>query len=142
MTGAYFDSSAILKRYLQEPGAVQARRLMRRYETVCSILTPLETLSALVRRHAVGEVGKPTFDQAVSDLKSDAELWEFVELEETVLQRAEAVIARSALKTIDAVHVASALAVQERWSERVPFITADQRQAAAARSHGLEVIAL
>lgn len=142
MDSAYFDSSAVLKRYLQEHGAIRARRLMRRYSTVSSVLTPLEVLSAMTRRQAAGEMDKTALELARENLKDDAKSWELIPVEELLLQRAETVILRSRLKTVDAVHLASALSVEGHRSQHLPFITADQRQAAAARAHGLEVIAV
>ncbi len=142
MTGAYFDTSAIIKRYLEEHGAVQVRRLIRRFDISSSVLAPLQATSALVRRHAAGDLGQEAFDKAVAGVKGDSKHWELVQVEERILEEAEAIILKSGLKTVDALHVASALCLQQRSSEHVPFITADRRQAAAARAHGLDVIAL
>ena len=47
MTFAYFDTSAVVKRYVLEPGSLQVRRLLRQHDFLSSAITPLEILSAL-----------------------------------------------------------------------------------------------
>ena len=40
---AYFDTSVLIKRYVEEPGSDHARRLMRRYRLLSSVITSVET---------------------------------------------------------------------------------------------------
>jgi predicted nucleic acid-binding protein len=63
------------------------------------------------------------------------ELLELVELDEDVARLA-ASLAPPTLRSLDAVHLASALAIGEELAE---FITYDARLAAAARGAGMEV---
>lgn len=43
---AYFDSSVLVKRYVNERASTLARGLLRRFRVVFCVLTPLEGLSA------------------------------------------------------------------------------------------------
>jgi predicted nucleic acid-binding protein len=142
MAEACFDTSALLKRFVEESGAASARQQMRRYRIVCSTLAPLEAFSALSRRRQQGDLADADFDAIVASIRREQSLWELIELREAVLRRAELVIAQSTLRTLDAVHVASALVCQDYSPERIPFITADMRQGQAAKTLGLDVIAL
>jgi len=49
---AYFDMSALVKRYVAEPGSDAVRRLLRNHRVVSSVLLRLESVSAVRRRHA------------------------------------------------------------------------------------------
>ena len=53
---AYFDTSVLVKQYVEEAGSVSARRLFLRFQVVSSALTPVEMMSALARRRAAGDV--------------------------------------------------------------------------------------
>ena len=53
---AYFDTSVLINRYLEEPGSAYARRLMRRYHLLSSVITPVEAVSAVARLYRAGEV--------------------------------------------------------------------------------------
>lgn len=137
---AYFDTSAIVKRYVAEPDSPRARALMRRHRVLSSVLTSLEALSAFVRRHAAGDLSDRDFVAIVSRLDADRRMWELVEVTPLVLDRAESLIRTEGLRTLDAIHVGSALVFESGAGARLPFITADDRQRAAAVRARLEVV--
>ncbi|MBV8453002.1 MAG: hypothetical protein JOZ29_12115, partial [Deltaproteobacteria bacterium] len=66
--------------------------------------------------------------------------WQLVELHPPILARAQEVVERTQVRTLDALHIASALAFEERSREVLPFVTADQWQREAAQQMGLQVI--
>ncbi|MGH7318469.1 MAG: PIN domain-containing protein [Candidatus Rokuibacteriota bacterium] len=80
------------------------------------------------------------FAAIVARMRVDRAHWELVEVGQAVLDEAEALVQRAALRTLDAVHVASALTVQAALGLRIPFITADSRQREAARGTALDVV--
>ena len=57
-----------------------------------------------------------------------------------MLDRAEELIRRHALRTLDAVHFASALVFHEETRQRVRFVTADAKQRQVGARLGLEVV--
>lgn len=137
---AYFDTSAIVKRYVAEAGTPRARALIRKYRIVSSALTPIEALSAFVRRHAAGDLSERDYAAIVSRLDSDRQIWEMVELTPLVLGRAEELVRAEGLRTLDAIHVASALIVRSSAGIHLPFITGDARQRTGATRAQLEVL--
>ncbi len=136
----YFDTSVLVKRYVREEGSQKARELLRRRRVVCSAIAPLEALSAFGRRRAANEISAHSFDAIVARLQSDREHFELVEVNVVVLGRAEEVIRKAGVRTLDAVHIACALVFQELSGRRVPFITADDRQRDAAQQFGLALV--
>jgi predicted nucleic acid-binding protein len=137
---AYVDTSVLVKRYVREEGSRRARDLLRRYRILSSVIAPLEALSALARRRAAGDLARPSFDAIVARLDSDRRHFELVELTAAILARAENVFTRAQVRTLDAVHLASALSFQELSGLRIPFLTADERQREAARRLGLAIV--
>ena len=72
---AYFDTSVLIKRYVEEPGSAYARRLMRRYHLLSSVITPVEAVSAVARRYRAGEVTRTHFDAIVARMHADRLYW-------------------------------------------------------------------
>jgi len=132
MRWAYFDTSVLLKRYVKEEGSAAARRLLSRYRFLSSAVAPIEALSALSRRRASGELTQRDFLIIRSRLHKDRAYWELVEVGAIVLSQAEDLVQKTGLRTLDALHVASALTFQAASGMTIPFITADLRQREAA----------
>jgi len=139
-TWAYFDTSVLVKRYLHEEGARLARDLLRRYRFLSSSIAPVEALSAFSRRKAAGDLSERSLVAIMSRIGADREHWELIEISAPILDRAEEVIRRAGVRTLDAMHVASALAFRESSGLRVPFVTADERQREAAQRMELMVM--
>lgn len=137
---AYFDTSALVKRYVKEEGSPAAKKLLQRYRFLSSAVAPVEVLSALGRRQAAGEVTSRDVLAIRSRMQKDRAYWELVEAGPVVLGQAEDLVLNTGLRTLDALHVASALAFQAASGLTVPFITADVKQREAAESLGLNVI--
>ena len=133
---AYFDTSALVKRYIREPGSQRLRALLRRYRVLSSAIMPVEVLSAFSRRHAGGDLTAPDFQAIVVQLEKDRTHWDLVEVTAEVLASAEDLVRRTPLRTLDAIHVASVLTIQRAAGLRFAFVTADvvQRDAAAGLS--------
>src|SRR5689334_1535191 len=106
---AYFDTSVVVKRYVNERGSVLARHLLRTYQIVSSALVSLEALSTFVRRRAAGELNEASFRAIMKRISTDPRQWELVELTAPILVRAEEVVERTRIHTLDALHVASAI---------------------------------
>lgn len=137
---AYFDTSVLVKRYVKEEGSTAARRLLQRYRFLSSAVVPVEVLSALSRRRTAGELAERDFLAIRSRLHKDRGYWELVEVGAIVLSQAEELVQKTRLRTLDALHVASALTFQAASGLTVPFITADVRQREAAETLALNLI--
>jgi hypothetical protein len=137
---AYFDSSALAKRYVREAGRRELLRLLRRYDVVTSAVSAIELRSALRRRAAEGTLDANRVPAILKHIASDREFWAVMEVSKDVLSSAEALVAAHPIRTLDAIHVGSA----QLFSQRIPlprlmFVSADSRQAAAAAAIGLTI---
>ena len=141
MTFAYFDTSALIKRYVRERGSMRVVTLLRRHDLLSSAMTPVEIMSALSRRRRERELSEEDFAATVSRVQSERTRWELVEIAGPVLSRAEEIVLGTVpMRALDAVHVASVTTFQAAAGVRIPFVTADGRQRDAARILGLDVI--
>jgi predicted nucleic acid-binding protein len=139
-TVAYFDTSVFLQRYVEEAGSRAARAALRRFRPICSTLFSVEATSAIVRRVRSGEMSAEAGDISLGRLDRDRARLRLIDVEPSVLLRAETVLRRTVIATLDAIHIASALVLADRLGWRVPFVTADPRQRAAAERVHLEVV--
>ena len=129
-TWAYFDTSALVKRYISEPGSLQVRQLLRRHEFLSSALTPVELLSGLSRRRRGGDLSEQSFVALLRRIQLDRARWELVEVGSSVLNRAEELVQENvSIRTLDAIHVASLVTFQTAGGRGIPLITG-QREAA------------
>lgn len=141
MTFAYFDTSALIKRYVGERGSSQVRALLRRHDFLSSAITPVEVMSALCRRTQDGDLSEERFTALLHRVQKDRIQWELVEAGATVLSRAEEILHGSVrLRALDAIHVASLLTFQAAAGIRIPFVTGDGRQRDAAKQMNLDLV--
>lgn len=140
MAWAYFDTSALVKRYVDEGGRREVLQLLRRYDVVTSAILPVELRSALRRRLSDGTLDATRVMAILPRLASDRAYWTLVEIGTDVLTAAEALIATHPVRTLDAIHVASSQLFRARLSiPELLFVSADRRQIEAARAVGLAV---
>lgn len=137
---AYFDSSALAKRYVKESRSARVVSVFRRNRFLSSTIAPLEILSALCRRRSSSEFTDPDFLAAVTRMVADRARWELIGLTSFVLGRAEGLIREHWMLPLDAVHMASALVFREETGSRLRFVTADSTQRAVAERRGLPVV--
>jgi len=139
---AYFDTSALVKNYVREPGSSRVRGLLTRYEFLSSAITPIELQSALQRRHRQREITQRNYNSIVARLANDRSYWQLVEVIPQVLSKAEELVKTENVRTLDAIHIASAIIIQESFPTPLPFISADARQLAAAQNCKLSAVAI
>jgi hypothetical protein len=135
----YLDTSYIAKFYFNEPESQRVRELVRQNETIYSSLWAFAEFHAVIHRRTREGFASPEEARDVSSLFSahvDDGLWNLVPVTSSLLRRTGALIIAAPrdlfLRTADAVHLASALAIGERevW-------TNDRHMLAAASYFGL-----
>jgi len=100
----------------------------------------VEILSALFRRRAVGELTPSNVTSTLTPIQSERGSWRLIQIDTLVLGRAEALMRDHILRTLDAIHVASALVYGDALGVQLPFVTADERQRDAAARLALDVV--
>ncbi len=139
----YCESSAIISVYLREVGRQQVVQHEIEFEpTLCSVLGSVEVRAALARaRCSVNprRLTGPGYERVVTAFQAD--WFNYVKIPVTdELVSAAGLLARAhLLKAYDAVHLATALALQERVLDKVFVSTWDKELAAAAEVEGLSL---
>lgn len=132
----FFDSSAFAKRYIDEPGTVEVLAWCdRASELALSVIAIPELIAAFCRLRREQKISDIAYRRWKSDLMSDIADAAICDATPQAIQRAVQALERHPLRGMDAIHVGTALAIGAE-----AFVTADIRQAAAAKALGLRVI--
>ncbi len=134
---AYVDSSVILRKLLSQPAALREWVLIRGGPV--SRLAEVECLRALDRMRVDGALNDQQVSAARESLYRTLASFEVVEVSRTVLSRA-AQPTPTALGTLDAIHLASAIIWRDRTKKTAAFATHDESLAIAARAQGFRVV--
>jgi uncharacterized protein len=129
----YVDSSALLKRYVEEPDSETAEALLR---SDPSLVTGRHTIVE-VRRNLARLLGEREATAARSAFMQDVGVLSLVEMDEVTCEMAAGIAELTGVRTLDALHLAAA---QRVGGSAVPLLTFDVRQAQAARGLGLTVV--
>jgi len=140
VTLAYFDTSVLVKNYVEEMGSARARALLRSHSFLSSSITPVELMSALMRRKSRGELKAEDLPRILARVREDRPYWKLVDVGLSVLSQGEELIQKAQMRTLDAIHIASLVTFQATSGIRIPFITSDSRQRDAAEQINLDVV--
>ena len=133
---AYVDASVVLRVVFGQPGALDEWRRIDR--AVSSELARVETLRALDRLRVRAQLDEQAVGRRRAVLLETLEAIELVPLEDSILERAGDPFPTT-LGTLDALHLASALAVRPDIPSLL-FATHDAELGLAAMAMGLAVI--
>jgi predicted nucleic acid-binding protein len=132
----YLDSSVVLDRILDEPGSAALWRGIDR--TVCSVLVETECLRAFDRFRIQGMMDELALVRSRETLFGLMASCAVVEIGRAVLERA-ALPFPSVIRTLDAIHLATALIYRESTGP-LRMATTDRALARASRAMGFEVV--
>lgn len=138
MDYAYFDTSALIKRYVDEPGRREVLALLRKNRCLVSAVLPVEVRSALRRRVAEKTLDRKRVPGVLKRLAADRAYWTIIEVSREVLAMAESLSGDHPLRALDAIHIASAKLFADRTAlQTFTFASADLRQTQVAEALGI-----
>lgn len=132
----YLDSSVPLRRLRREAAPISGWGDWE--HAYASVLLRLEVLRTIDRMRLAGLLSDDQVAEMITDAHAIFDAIDFVPLSAPVLSRAEQSF-RTALGTLDALHLSTALWLGEAGGIAVTFLTHDTELALAARSVNLQV---
>jgi predicted nucleic acid-binding protein len=133
-----FRHSALTKRHVEEEGSEQVRALCAEADALgVSVLVLPELISTLCRLVREGRLSSDDYQSIKSAVQADLADADLCDLSQDVFDQALRCLEGHPLRTLDALHVGSALVYQPDL-----FVSADRRQAEAAGHEGLAVLDL
>ena len=143
----YFDTSALIKRYVQEKGTVWVTGITHRsagHNLNIVSLTGPEMIATFFRKVRGGMITRAQATRIAHNFSVDwQQQYQVLIVNESVINLAMTIAERHALRGYDSVHLAAALELhQDRQAMKLPsliFVSADIEQLQAAQTEGLVV---
>jgi predicted nucleic acid-binding protein len=146
----YFDTSALIKRYLMEPGSEWVQQItdarsasgQPSHTIALSAIGIVEAVAAVARRHRLGQLDQVQHQGLISLFLTHSRTeYHITAVRSRQIDLATALVQRHPLRGYDAIHLATALALRDelravRLSGPV-FVAADANLCVAARAEGL-----
>lgn len=136
----FFDASALVKRYVEEPESASVRRLLDAGGAIVSRLSEVEIASSIYRRVRERELSPDEADHALATLRQDLGIWQVLEVTPQITSAALQLLKTHPLRASDAIQLASALVFRDSVRERLEaFVAFDRRLIDAAESERFTV---
>lgn len=137
----YFDTSALIKRFVQGKGSPLANSLaQQKLPLATATIAYAEVFSGLTRKLREGQLAATPYRIACRQFERDWLSYVRVELQQNILFLARDLIQRHPLRGFDALHLASAISLARALAEPVTFVAADRRLLKAGEAESLRVV--
>jgi uncharacterized protein len=134
----YFDTSALLKRYVAEKSSPETQRLILTSEVVgTALITRAELGAALGTAVRTGRLDRTDAAVALGNMRAEWPQWVRLVIAETTVARADRLAWTLGVRGFDSVHLAAAHEWQAELGSSVVFATYDRQLWRAAAASGL-----
>ncbi len=131
----FIDSSALVKRYIEEPGSERVLELMgKAKEIAVSIICVPEVMSACNRLLRENKIKQEQYEWIKDEFLLDIAEFVVIDITSEVIIKSIYCLEKGALRSLDALHISSAIEYKCGL-----FVTGDLRQHAIASSMGLKL---
>lgn len=134
---AFLDSSVVLRRLFGEPNALAEWPTIR--EAWASRLLGVELGRVIDRARLAGEIDDGQVEELQRESRRALRSIQIVGFSDRILDRAAGPMP-TALGSLDAIHLATALEIAATRAPRIVVATHDRQLARAARASGLDVV--
>lgn len=132
---AYLETSVLLKKLFRQQGAAKD---WSQWESVTtSELTEVEAFRAVDRLRLTSRIDDERVASLLSQIRAVLERVSFIEINKEILKRAAQPFP-TVVRSLDAIHLASALLWNEESAKKAVFLSHDEQLLRAAKAAGLE----
>ena len=136
----YCDTSALIKRYVDEEGTHTVDSLWSESPNIItSVVAFAETVAAFIRKLREGILTEKEYAETLTIFKADFDSFILVSITSELNDMIEGIVARYPLRGLDAIHLSSALMFSSSGSFPVQFACFDRALNEAALSEGLTI---
>ena len=134
----YLDTSALVKLYVDETKSEAVQHAVRQADAVAtSLLAYAEARAAFARSRRERSFTSQVYSRIVSAFEEDWNRYVVIEVTDALVKAARLLAESRALRGYDALHLASALNLQNRATVSVSFMAFDRQLMTAAKLEGL-----
>ena len=137
----YFDTSALIKLFVQETYSDDVRRWIEGADLVATGLsTGAETAAGINRLARMNILNQSQYNTALSNFRSEWNDYHRIPITEQIVARADLLTCEYILRGYDAVHLACALTWSDLLGMPVSLATFDMELHTAAKRSGIEAL--
>lgn len=139
----YLDSSALVKRYIPEPGTDWIRHIVATSSVAMAEFGIVEVAAALARRARMGDLGPDLYEDLLELFLQDVEGYLVLSPDRETIRLAVDLTRRHPLRAYDALQLATALQLADALQAEgfsLTFVSADERLCAATEGEGLTTV--
>lgn len=137
----FWDSSALIARFIDEPQSALAREWHREDPAVTVwVMSRVEIASAIARRRRDRPALANFFDRVSQDILRASEDWLAIADVLAVRDHAERIVRSHPLRAADALQLGAAIVAAEAEPASLEFATLDRRLADAAAREGFQIL--
>jgi predicted nucleic acid-binding protein len=135
----YLDTSALVKRYFKEPYSDEViAKWQEAAEIVTSSVAYAETLAAIHRKKRESALKQDLVNKIADDLRADWNSFIRIQVNDELNEYIDKAINGHPLRGFDAIHLASAMIMNETFPDNVLFACFDQTLTQAAIREGMQ----
>jgi uncharacterized protein len=136
----YLDTSSLAKLFLKEEESEATLAAVREGEVVgTSLVSYVEMRSLVSRRLRERLITREESERILDVFDSDWQRFGKIPVDQDLLTKAGKLLMKHPLRSLDAIHLSSALLFQDLLGEPIVFMTADQRLQRAAEKEKLKI---
>lgn len=138
----YFDTSALLKKYVVEEGSSAVRSLFENREMITSTssITCVEGCHVICRKGAEERIPRKILQKLLREFLRDMAEIKIINYSPLVIKMAQKIIKAHVVKTLDAIHIASALILKRSGDLKINFVSSDDQQTKIAAHYKLHIV--
>lgn len=134
----FFDTSALIKRYISEKGSENVDALMNRCGSiVVSAITEIEACSTFKRLLVEKAISAGDYTVLLSEFEKDYPFFTSVVFDQTVAANAKLLIEKYQLKTLDSIQLGTALLYKDEIDY---FVACDMKLIQSGKKEGLRTV--
>lgn len=135
----YLDTSALVKRYIKEP---YSDDVITKWKSATQIVTSFvayaELMASLYRKKREDNITELLIREIVNSFHRDWESFIRVEVNDQLNDYINRLVEKYPLRGFDAIHLAAATVIYERFSENFEFVCFDDKLVKAAGAEGFK----
>ncbi len=121
----YFDTSALIKRYIDEEGSESVEALLGQADSICvSFITKIECISTLRRLLLEGLLDQSNYTVLKAEVVEDFQYFTVIDNKEIIQDLCIQLIDKHQLKTSDSIQLACAVAIKNQLDL---FVVSDKK---------------
>lgn len=134
----FFDTSALIKKYVTEEGSDKVDALMNKAESIIvSAITEIEAYSTFKRLLIENAINESDYKTLINEFEIDYPYYSHIVLDDLITSNAKSLIDKYQLKTLDSIQLGTAVLLKDEIDY---FVVCDAKLVKAGKKERLKII--